>query len=239
MEHLPWEGFVFYDLIFPLFVFIVGIVLPMSLEQLRGPTPSAAYPRILRRFVAAAAARLDSTGACCSSTSPRCAGRACCSGSPSATCSRRIAVLHLQARGQAILAAALLLGYWALLAFVPAPGFRRLRPLAGGQPRRLRRPAAPAGQVLLLSASATTRACSRTSPRSRRACSARSPAGGSSQPRPAMQKLQGLVVGGRREPGRRLGVGAAVPDHQEPVDQLVRADRRRAGACCSWRPSTS
>jgi len=50
MEHRPWEGFVFYDLIFPLFVFIVGIVLPMSLKKYEG-RPSAAYPRILRRFV--------------------------------------------------------------------------------------------------------------------------------------------------------------------------------------------
>jgi len=32
-------------------------------------------------------------------------------------------VVHLKARGQAILTASLLLGYWALLAFVPAPGF--------------------------------------------------------------------------------------------------------------------
>ena len=41
MEHLPWEGFVFYDLIFPLFIFIVGIVLPMSLQRYEA-TPSAA-----------------------------------------------------------------------------------------------------------------------------------------------------------------------------------------------------
>ena len=30
MEHRPWEGFVFYDLIFPLFVFIVGTYFPIA-----------------------------------------------------------------------------------------------------------------------------------------------------------------------------------------------------------------
>ena len=30
-EHVDWEGFRFYDLIFPLFLFVVGVVLPFSL----------------------------------------------------------------------------------------------------------------------------------------------------------------------------------------------------------------
>src|ERR1035438_4989973 len=32
-QHVEWEGFHFYDLIFPLFVFIVGLVLPFSLTR--------------------------------------------------------------------------------------------------------------------------------------------------------------------------------------------------------------
>src|SRR5208283_41405 len=32
-RHVEWEGFHFYDLIFPLFVFIVGLVLPFSLTR--------------------------------------------------------------------------------------------------------------------------------------------------------------------------------------------------------------
>src|SRR5579863_2991067 len=32
-EHVRWEGFHFYDLIFPLFVFTVGLVLPFSLTR--------------------------------------------------------------------------------------------------------------------------------------------------------------------------------------------------------------
>ena len=33
LEHAEWEGFHFYDLIFPLFVFIVGVSLVFSLTK--------------------------------------------------------------------------------------------------------------------------------------------------------------------------------------------------------------
>lgn len=122
MEHLPWEGFVFYDLIFPLFIFIVGIVLPMSLARYGG-NPSAAYPRILRRFVLLLVLGWINWGLLQFDVAemrwPGVLQRI-------AICYlfTAVAVLHLRVRGQAVLAAALLLGYWALLAFVPAPGFR-------------------------------------------------------------------------------------------------------------------
>jgi len=32
-SHVEWEGFRFYDLIFPLFLFLVGAVLPFSLRK--------------------------------------------------------------------------------------------------------------------------------------------------------------------------------------------------------------
>ncbi|MDD4425024.1 MAG: DUF5009 domain-containing protein, partial [Mariniphaga sp.] len=32
MHHVPWEGFQFYDLIFPLFMFISGVAIPFSLQ---------------------------------------------------------------------------------------------------------------------------------------------------------------------------------------------------------------
>lgn len=35
MEHVSWEGFHFEDLIFPLFLFIVGVVLPFSVTRRR------------------------------------------------------------------------------------------------------------------------------------------------------------------------------------------------------------
>src|SRR3954452_12619704 len=51
MEHVEWEGFRFYDLIFPLFLFLVGVVLPFSLDKLRDRGSAAAYGRVARRTV--------------------------------------------------------------------------------------------------------------------------------------------------------------------------------------------
>jgi predicted acyltransferase len=127
MEHVEWDGFRFYDLIFPTFLFIVGVVLPFSLSQYTtlnesGRPRSAAWGRILRRtamlivfgwiyngFLQFDFAQMRWTGVL-----------------------QRIgigyffaamAVLHLRLRGQVILFAAILAGYWAVLRFVPAPGF--------------------------------------------------------------------------------------------------------------------
>src|SRR5262245_23741862 len=48
-EHVKWNGFRFYDLIFPMFLFVVGVVLPFSLGKFgEGPSPGA-YGRVLRR----------------------------------------------------------------------------------------------------------------------------------------------------------------------------------------------
>ena len=51
LEHVDWEGFRFYDLIFPLFVFIVGVSLVFSLTRLvEREGKAAAHRRVLRRF---------------------------------------------------------------------------------------------------------------------------------------------------------------------------------------------
>ncbi len=132
LEHVEWEGFHFYDLIFPLFLFLVGVVLPFSLGKLReqGAPRSRIYWRVARRTVLLFALGLVHNeflqlgfykpplgfdfGAV------RLAGVlqriAICYGVAA------LIVLHTRPRGQAAVAAALLLGYWALLAFVPAPG---------------------------------------------------------------------------------------------------------------------
>ena len=51
MTHAEWEGFRFYDFIFPLFLFIAGISFPYSLEksQQRGISKKALYFRIIKR----------------------------------------------------------------------------------------------------------------------------------------------------------------------------------------------
>ena len=51
MNHCEWDGFHFYDLIFPLFLFIAGISFPFSLEksQQKGLSKKAIYIRIIKR----------------------------------------------------------------------------------------------------------------------------------------------------------------------------------------------
>src|SRR5437763_2809900 len=51
LTHAEWVGFHFYDLIFPLFLFLVGVVLPFSLgkHRDRGETGAQVYGRVIRR----------------------------------------------------------------------------------------------------------------------------------------------------------------------------------------------
>src|SRR3954466_3580670 len=50
--HKEWAGFAFYDLIFPLFVFVVGVSLVFSLSKsLREEGPAATQHKIGRRFI--------------------------------------------------------------------------------------------------------------------------------------------------------------------------------------------
>ncbi|KPK91372.1 MAG: hypothetical protein AMJ88_13905 [Anaerolineae bacterium SM23_ 63] len=120
--HKDWEGATFYDLIFPLFVFIVGVSLVFSLSRhVEKNGKSAAYKRIIVRsiflFVIGV---IFSSGPVTSFEGIRLMGVL-----------QRIALCYLFAgllfctlkpRDLAIVCAALLFGYWALMTFVPVPG---------------------------------------------------------------------------------------------------------------------
>jgi predicted acyltransferase len=120
-EHVEWEGFRFYDLIFPLFLFVVGAVLPFSLSKYRtGEHPkTAALGRVARRVVLLFVLGLIYSGLLQFQFPMRMTGVlqriAICYGSAA------VIFLFSSARAQAILVAAILLGYWAVLTFVPAP----------------------------------------------------------------------------------------------------------------------
>lgn len=49
-EHAAWEGFRAWDMIMPLFLFMVGTSMPFALARFRG-NPRGAWARILRRFL--------------------------------------------------------------------------------------------------------------------------------------------------------------------------------------------
>ncbi|AMV40279.1 acyltransferase family protein [Planctomyces sp. SH-PL62] len=122
ITHVDWEGFRFYDLIFPLFLFVVGAVIPFSLKKYQtGEHPRAlALGRTARRVVLLLALAFIYNGALkFDFANLRYVGVL----QRIAVCYGIAAVIYLftKTRTQAILFAAILLGYWALLALVPAP----------------------------------------------------------------------------------------------------------------------
>ena len=122
LNHVDWEGMTFYDLIFPLFIYIVGVSLVFSLSRIIEKNgKSSAYTRLLKRSVLLFMIGVVlSTGPVASLNDIRLMGVL-----------QRIALCYLFAglifcalkpRGIGIAFAALLLGYWALMTFVSVPG---------------------------------------------------------------------------------------------------------------------
>jgi predicted acyltransferase len=127
LEHVKWEGFRFYDLIFPLFLFVVGAVLPFSLGKLpEAGLGTAAGSRATYRRIARRTVLLFALGLLCNGVlqfrweTLRVAGVlqriAACYGIAA------VLSLNLTTRGLVFTLATILLGYWALLANVAAPG---------------------------------------------------------------------------------------------------------------------
>src|SRR5437588_5803324 len=130
LEHVHWEGFHFYDLIFPLFLFLVGAVLPFSLGKLQdhGESTSALYWRVFRRTALLLLLAMLYNGALqlrfslwpVDFSQIRIAGVlqriAIC------YCIAALIMMHTRVLGQVLIATGLLLVYWAILAFIPAPG---------------------------------------------------------------------------------------------------------------------
>jgi predicted acyltransferase len=124
LEHRQWHGFTFYDLIFPLFIYVVGVSIVLSLGKKRDELADRGelYARIVRRALVLYVLGVLFYGGLSNSLNEiRWVGVL-----------QRIAVcylcgaivfLNLRPRGQAILLTGILLGYWALMTLVPVPGF--------------------------------------------------------------------------------------------------------------------
>ncbi|MBX6427290.1 MAG: DUF5009 domain-containing protein [Variibacter sp.] len=120
--HVEWEGFRFYDLILPLLIFATGVAIVLSLGRLVAREGRLkAHRRVLRRALLLFALGIVFYGGMSNAWPDiRLLGVL-----------QRIALCYLfasllflnfQPRGMAIALAGLLLGYWALLTFVPVPG---------------------------------------------------------------------------------------------------------------------
>ena len=122
--HAEWHGWTPTDLVFPFFVFVVGVAIPLALggRRARGASRASLVLRIVRRAaVIFALGILLHAYPTFDFSTVRIPGVL-----------QRIAVCYLAAalvflvtgwRAQAALAGGLLLGYWAAMTLVPVPGF--------------------------------------------------------------------------------------------------------------------
>ena len=119
-EHAEWEGFRFYDLIFPLFLFLVGCSIPLSLGKL-DQDKRRMHGRILRRTLLLVLMGLLYNGIQNFDWAQlRWMGVL-----------QRIGIgygiaalltVHLSTRGLLVVWLTILIGYWGILSWVPVPG---------------------------------------------------------------------------------------------------------------------
>ncbi|MEO2014920.1 MAG: heparan-alpha-glucosaminide N-acetyltransferase domain-containing protein [Fuerstiella sp.] len=122
LRHVKWEGFRFYDLIFPLFLFIVGISIVFSLDKAFDSGGRAAVMgRVVRRGLLLFALAIFYYGGLSQPWPNVQLGGVL---HRIAACYVLAALIYTFVRkpkGLAIAAAVLLVGYWAVLTFVPIP----------------------------------------------------------------------------------------------------------------------
>lgn len=122
LTHAKWEGFRFYDLIFPLFLFLVGISIVLSLDKALARTSRAAViVRVLRRGLLLYGLGVFYYGGLSKPWPDVALGGVL---HRIAACYVLASLIYLVAnrpRSLVIAAGTLLVGYWALLTFVPFP----------------------------------------------------------------------------------------------------------------------
>jgi len=125
LKHVEWEGFVFEDLIMPLFLFIVGVVMPFSFNKRlsRGDSKKKLYIHIILRTVILFILGMIAQGNLlaidpsklkiyCNTLQAIAAGYLISA----------IIILNMRLRRQIVTTAFLLLLFWALMMLVPFPG---------------------------------------------------------------------------------------------------------------------
>lgn len=120
--HARWEGFHFYDLIFPLFIFTTGVAIPFSLNRLvKSNSSRTALLRILRRSLLLFILGIVYYGGA-SSFWPDVRLMGVLQRIALCYLFASVLFLSLGARGLWLTTAVVLIAYWALLTFVPVPG---------------------------------------------------------------------------------------------------------------------
>src|SRR2546421_6901079 len=123
LDHTPWAGLTAYDLIFPTFVFVVGASLVFSLsKQIAVGGRAAAMRRLLVRGIVLYLIGIAYYGIINKNGHPQLRLMGVLQRIAIAYTFAGLLYCYLKPRALGVVAATILLAYWALLSFVPVPG---------------------------------------------------------------------------------------------------------------------
>jgi len=126
LQHVPWEGLRFYDVIWPLFMFVMGAAIPFSLAKRRtlGSSDRSLYLHAVKRAVILFSLGMIAQGNLLAFDLSK--FHPCYSvlhGIAAGYLIATLIALKLRPIWHAPLTAGLLLLYWAVITLVPVPGF--------------------------------------------------------------------------------------------------------------------
>ncbi|HQO36326.1 MAG TPA: DUF5009 domain-containing protein [bacterium] len=123
--HADWEGFTFWDLIFPLFLFIIGVVLPYSLKKrlAQGAIKRDLYIHIFKRTAMLCLWGVIIGGLLEFKGLDQIHYVGVLQRLAMGYLFASLILMNTTVRGQAIFAGTILVVYWALMTFIPVPGF--------------------------------------------------------------------------------------------------------------------
>ena len=130
LHHTPWNGFTFYDMIFPLFIFIAGVSMPMAYRNyltengtIKKESKRHLYTGLAKRTILLLLLGMIVNGAL-NFNSYQDTRFASVLGRIALACFfAAIIFLNCSLKSQLMWFAGLLLGYWAIMSLVPVPGF--------------------------------------------------------------------------------------------------------------------
>jgi predicted acyltransferase len=124
MEHAGWEGFYFYDQIFPLFLFLVGLLIPTVILRSRekGKTSKEIFYHICKRSIILILLGLANYGLLRFDW-PAMRWSSVLGRIGICYFFASLFVLHTSWRIQTVIIIAILAAYWAAVKFIPVPGY--------------------------------------------------------------------------------------------------------------------
>ncbi len=125
LEHVEWEGFHAYDLIFPLFLFIAGVAIPLSIraQQKKGHSNMRIICRATIRMVLLVSLGIVYNGGLAFNGIENTRFASVLGLIGIGYYFAFLIVMHFKIKVQIIACAAIILGYWALLMWYPVPEY--------------------------------------------------------------------------------------------------------------------